>query len=331
MNNSISVCRDTRIDSIKFCLMVLVIVGHTVEIGINNSDEMLQYVWNWIYIFHMPLFVFISGYFSYKQESTQKNYSKILSLFEPFLLLQFIYIVISLLLNKEIKILTPWWVSWYLLSLIFWRIILQIVPSKILKNTKFVVITVFVIGIIAGFLPFGRILSIQRTLSFLPFFFMGYYMRGKKIYFSSKCKIYCLLFLLITVFILPFISQYLGDLTRANLYVNVHCMVYRILGYLMCIPMSIAFINICPNNKLLAEHGRYTMQYFVYHAVILYFFKAIVEYFLLPTSFIFCIFYSLVIIVIIWSALRISLIAKFVTPFSLLIELNRKHNKFYIE
>ena len=195
MNNSISVCRDTRIDSIKFCLMVLVIVGHTVEIGINNSDEMLQYVWNWIYIFHMPLFVFISGYFSYKQESTQKNYSKILSLFESFLLLQFIYIVISLLLNKEIKILTPWWVSWYLLSLIFWRIILQIVPSKILKNTKFVIITVFVIGIIAGFLPFGRILSIQRTLSFLPFFFMGYYMRGKKIYFSSKCKIYCLLFL----------------------------------------------------------------------------------------------------------------------------------------
>lgn len=59
--------------------------------------------------------------------------------------------------------LTPWWALQYLLSLIYWRLMLQIIPNKYLDNKKLI--------IIAGFLPLGRVLSFQRLLSFMPFSF----------------------------------------------------------------------------------------------------------------------------------------------------------------
>ena len=60
--------RDDRIDAVKFWLIVLVIAGHILMRKEFASSEACAVMWNWIYIFHMPLFVFISGYFSRKKD-----------------------------------------------------------------------------------------------------------------------------------------------------------------------------------------------------------------------------------------------------------------------
>ena len=118
----------------------------------------------------MPLFIFMSGYFSHKKNPKEFLLS-IWKLLEPFLIF---HIMARIIFNGGLtwnNLLTPWWLLWYLLSLIYWRVILQMIPDRILNNTKLILTATFSIGIFAGFLPFDRFLSLQRTLAFCPFSF----------------------------------------------------------------------------------------------------------------------------------------------------------------
>ena len=225
----------------------------------------------WIYIFHMPLFIFISGYFT-RKKNINNLISSIWKLLEPLIIIQLI-VRIPEFIQKETfsfrELLTPWWLSWYMLSLIYWRLLIQIIPDKILNKTILVIITAFCISIFAGFLPLNRFLSLQRTLSFMPFFFLGYYMKGKNIFLPKKFRLFSTIFLISMICIPLFYPQYLGSLTHHAPYGDYHNMFRRIFVFCLSIPMSLAFINICPNTPWSAQQGRYTMQYYIYHGLII--------------------------------------------------------------
>lgn len=59
--------RDKSFDGLKYILIFLVILGH-----MNTSDFNALWTTKIIYSFHMPVFIFISGYFS----STEINASR---------------------------------------------------------------------------------------------------------------------------------------------------------------------------------------------------------------------------------------------------------------
>ena len=54
--------RNPVYDHAKLTLIFLVVLGHLIEPFIVKS-RMLEGVFNFIYVFHMPAFIFISGYF----------------------------------------------------------------------------------------------------------------------------------------------------------------------------------------------------------------------------------------------------------------------------
>lgn len=64
MQTSIQSKRDLTADIAKGIGIILVLIGHTP----TNMTT-------WIYAVHMPLFVFISGWF-YKKRSERKNFQK---------------------------------------------------------------------------------------------------------------------------------------------------------------------------------------------------------------------------------------------------------------
>lgn len=255
--------RDERIDSVKYCLMVLVIVGHVFAQRQFVSTPGCTAVWKWIYMFHMPLFVFLSGYFSSKKDNRQfiKSCWRLL---EPLLIFQIFIRVWEYSGSVSLRdVFTPWWTLWYLLSLLYWRTILQIIPNKILDNKAFLISATFVISLLAGFLPFNRLMSVQRSLSFMPFFFFGYCMKGKNIFISEKYRMYSCLFLILTMVFAMFFAKYLGDLNQADPYATPMGICYRLLVFSLSIPMSIAFINICPGIPWFAKLGRLTLQYYL--------------------------------------------------------------------
>lgn len=290
--------RDERIDSVKYCLMILVVVGHVFSRKPFTSTQGCSVVWEWIYMFHMPLFVFLSGFFSYKKDT--KNY--ILScwkLFEPLLIFQLLMRGIDYLFTGSVTwkdLLTPWWVLWYLLSLIYWRSFVQFMPDRLLRNVKALFLLASLVSIISGLLPFNRFLSLQRTLSFFPFFFLGYSMKGRRLYISTKYKPLCILFLAITLILPFFFSKYLGDLNQAQPYNNIRDMFSRIFVFCLSLPISVAFINICPNIPWISQQGRLTLYYYICHAIIIYFFMIIVSKYHLPTSFLAATLYTIVLI-----------------------------------
>ena len=60
------------IDNLKVILIFLVVFGHLIERYIDTNSTLLG-VYMFIYTFHMPLFIFVSGFLSKKHLQEQKD------------------------------------------------------------------------------------------------------------------------------------------------------------------------------------------------------------------------------------------------------------------
>lgn len=83
--------RDYFFDNIKGILILLVVFGHAIK-PFMDANEIAKLLYCFIYFFHMPLFVFISGYFSKKQDIF-----KVINLFSTYLLWQIFLCPIGLM------------------------------------------------------------------------------------------------------------------------------------------------------------------------------------------------------------------------------------------
>ena len=157
--------RNYLLDNLKVVLIFFVVFGHVIEYYIKDNS-ILRIVYVFIYIFHMPLFIFISGYFS--KNFYRMKRKAIRNLLIPYITFNMIWYTAVYIGTKEnmFSLLLPGWTLWYLLSLFFWRIFL-----KYIVKFKHMLAFSFFIGILIGLVPsVGSILSISRTIVFLPFF-----------------------------------------------------------------------------------------------------------------------------------------------------------------
>ena len=66
------------VDNIKVVLIFLVVFNHLIAFQLVKVDMVVRYVWYGITIFHMPAFIFISGYLSKKPQDVLKNVKNLL-------------------------------------------------------------------------------------------------------------------------------------------------------------------------------------------------------------------------------------------------------------
>ena len=130
--------RDNRIDTLKGFLIILVVLGHFIT-SMNNVNIINHAVMGMIYIFHMPLCILISGYFtkSPEQQSAREMWRGILNLaitLVIFQLLNGLWVIYAGRDFIEAMKAFPYGVLWYLLSLIYWRIILFYTPKSLFSR-----------------------------------------------------------------------------------------------------------------------------------------------------------------------------------------------------
>lgn len=165
--------RDSYFDNIKAILIILVVVGHLLEsfLGVNS----FKFLYTLVYSFHMPLFVFCSGCFACRD-----NHKILKRIIYPYLVFQVLYLIFNKFIlgaDTAFTFTTPYWILWYLFSLVIWSITIQFI-----KKVNITIISIsFLIGILIGFdNSVGYYMSLSRTLVFLPFFLLGYYCKTQQ-------------------------------------------------------------------------------------------------------------------------------------------------------
>jgi len=169
--------RDPYWDSLKFVLIFLVIYGHVIS-GCAAFDRFNLAMYNFLYTFHIPLFIFISGRFS-RIHDRKRYLTGILRILETYIVFQVIRTLVQAIVHGNTItaacLYTPSWIMWYLLALIYWRILVYVVPENWLTHRRTVLTACFGISLLAGFIPVGDAFTVQKSLSYLPFFALGYY------------------------------------------------------------------------------------------------------------------------------------------------------------
>lgn len=168
MNHSSVKTRDYFFDNYKALLIVLVVIGHFIEPSYEHNSFL--YVLKWLIVsFHMPAFIFISGYFSKRELTASALFRKLVV---PYITYELIYYLLyTLILHKktELYLLYPKFSLWYILSLFFWRLVTPYV-KKIPNYMVWAIAAGLLIGCIQ--MP-SNFLTIPRTFVFYPFFLAG--------------------------------------------------------------------------------------------------------------------------------------------------------------
>ncbi len=93
--------REYLFDNYKVLLIVLVVIGHFIEPCYDQNPFLYELKW-WIAAFHMPAFIFISGYFSKKVPSVKKLVG---GLVIPYFVYEVIYYLLyTFVLDKETEL-----------------------------------------------------------------------------------------------------------------------------------------------------------------------------------------------------------------------------------
>ncbi len=159
--------RNAKYCNLKLFLIFLVVYGHLIEADILYSEIVLiQY--KLIYFIHMPLFAFLSGLFINNTCDCKKQ---LLRIFPLYILFQ----SVMLIMNKgNVKLFTPYWHLWYLLSFSTWLCIAWVWFKFFNKRKYIFLFASVVIGCLSGYIPcIGREFSLSRTIVFFPYFFVG--------------------------------------------------------------------------------------------------------------------------------------------------------------
>lgn len=275
MNTNTLFRRDNRIDSIKGLLMLFVILGHIIDTCGGGATNIL--IREFLFSLDMPLFIFISGYFT-KRKDYKSFWRSLLPIVLALLIFQFLsYLFLSVVQGKQYGFLywiTPYWTLWYLLSLIFWKIMLEYSPKFLIEKPCLFLTLAIIVSFFCGLMPNGEFLSIQRTLNFFPFFLFGYFMKQETINRKPWPNIY-MSGLIILMVVMLIVSLGPDNYQKAKLLLR-GANQYSIIDiplksfYLICsFILALAVFIIVPENKFLTYIGKDSMLYFLYHGLII--------------------------------------------------------------
>ena len=261
------------IDNIKVLLIFLVVFNHIIAFNLVKIDTVVRYVWYAITIFHMPAFVFISGYLSKKPQNVLKNFKNLLI---PYVLGYTLtwYSQIWLGRSVDYEILRPTGsVMWYILALFIYRLTIEA-----LGKIRFIVPLSILFALWAGTRPeFTTFLSSSRIVVFLPFVVAGYLWKSEYITAIRKFKGKWILVAISGVLLWAIPNYMIPNEMGIAIFRGNHgyqlCgltdpqgVILRLLMYLVSFVVVYTMLALVPDIKLpLTYVGRHTMGIYFFH------------------------------------------------------------------
>jgi fucose 4-O-acetylase-like acetyltransferase len=250
-----------------------------ISVGLMIDNQILQDIIQVIFSFHIPLFAFVSGYFSRTFIIEDGKFKHLFDLMFQYSLFQGLYLIADSIWfqtpNVNYSFFEPYWMLWFLFSLFFWRVLLLI-----FEKSNHVLVWAVISGIVVGFWSGdGTWMSLSRTLIYFPFFVIGY--RFNPVWISkivnTKMKLISMAFL-VTLFViyhfLPFeleFEWFLGNATFAQLNrTPFEGMMIRMIFYVVQFISSFCVVILVSSRTyIFAEWGQRTIYVYLLHGLVL--------------------------------------------------------------
>lgn len=270
-------------DNLKFLLIIFVVIGHYTQ-QFRADNEILQRIYVFIYSFHMPIFIFVTGLFS-KKAVDEKNIKKALPYLTCFFATTLILFITKALLGwaPVFELFSPSGISWYLMSMFFMFLITILIKDY---KPQYIFVLSLIIGVMCGFVQTENpdFFTWMRTLTFYPFFCLGYISDREKIEKATNkisIKITAVIFFVAVYMLIYFYPKQANKISRLNTARHTYSELGRFAPYgweLRLLTYAISFaaifllISLIPRKRIrgFTSLGERTLGIYMFHYVIVY-------------------------------------------------------------
>ena len=281
-------------DNLKFILITLVVAGHFAD-QLTDYSSIYSSIYLFIYAFHMPLFIFISGYFHSDRNTTKKV------LF--YTSLGFLYKIVSFLIDRLngdsqyiFNLLADSGLAWFMFVLAIYTFVLFLLKDQ---NKKFILIGSIILACFAGYdKSIGDFLYLSRAIIFFPFYILGTMMKSFDILeFKRKYPLLKVFALLI------FVTWVILCITKVNTLYGLRYMfsgrqpfpdgiisfgpIVRLACYIISAVLGISLILLTTSKKIkwISAFGKNTINVYFWHLNLFYIFKSFIDFNSIYSSF----------------------------------------------
>ncbi|MEU2335361.1 acyltransferase family protein [Streptomyces sp. NPDC006654] len=169
--------RDAYFDNAKYLAIVLVAVGHAWE-PLRSDSRTVTALYTFVYAFHMPAFIIISGYFSRGFDASPARVRRLVTgVVVPYVVFEVAYTLFTRWSDhapdRDISLLNPLYLTWFLAALFIWRL-----TTPIWRQLRWPLPVALAVATLASVSSsIGGDLDLQRVLQFLPYFVLGLSLR----------------------------------------------------------------------------------------------------------------------------------------------------------
>ena len=270
--------RDMKMDGLKFIMIFLAVLAHLGDY--NDFGLKLNRI---IYSFHMPIFIFLSGYFTSIKTSQERKFSWLKQTLTIYFLAQAAHVILEILLRyvvcrmKQLPfdysfdlvnlLFSPRLALWYLICLLYWRLLVWGVYNKV--NDWFLLSFSFVLALVSGVVPIDHTYSFQRAFAFFPFFILGVMFRERN--WMRQLEKVPILYVVIGISIGLILARVLPMYMPKVHYENWQHLLVRfchtLLGVYLC--LLIVRISRIGELKIFSEYGAYTLWIYIGHTFLI--------------------------------------------------------------
>ena len=266
-----------KYDNVRLLAIALVVIGSVAEEFAPRSDLFRSW-FIFVYAFHAPLFIFLSGLFTkeYKDGHKPDNYR-----------LSF-YFGLGMVLKVIIYLMRRWngedigidffggaTMEWYLFVIVMYAITMYLLRKA---DPRIVLCSSIVLGTVAGFLPLGDEFYLMRYFVFSPFYVAGYYLTPAKVRrFTHRINVklagvafmfaYFVICFRFRELVYPLRMLFTGRNPYAGVPIEGCTFYHRLLCYGISAVLIIAVLAAVPNRKcpVLTHWGRNTLGVYFWH------------------------------------------------------------------
>ncbi len=265
-------------DNLKFFLILTVVIGHFADVGTAVSP-FYRSIFLFIYTFHMPLFLYLSGLFHKNRSILQKTVTYILLGYLSKLLIWLTRLIFFGV--NEFEFFSDSGLPWYMFVLAMFIPVSYLLRK--VDKTILLVVSVIIACIIGYFDFIGDFLYLSRFFVFYPFYLLG--QMTPKIVLINLNKINAVKIVSAVILILWLILCFtsLDSLytlrplfTGRNPYSSdeafkVAGFFFRLLCYIITFLVSFAVLCLIPRKKLnyISDFGKNTLQVYFWHTSLL--------------------------------------------------------------